>query len=221
LIAAALVWSAPTLAAEEATAATDKPNKRAPTEAAAESEDDFGHFTQFGLRAGLLGGYRMVFRYEESPFCRAPDPAKGAKDQQKFCGHSSPLAVDMGLSFGMLDILEPFLWGRLGLTGEAETNTNPLVIIGAGARFYATADSRFKMFIEPAVGFELEGGAGDPDYAVYDNYKKDVVFHIAAGPQIDISRHVGIYGDAGLTTGIFRSIHTTLELQVGVQARYP
>lgn len=190
-----------------------------PAKDADEDEDDFGHFAQFGLRAGLVGGYRMVFRYEESPYCAEYDVAKSAKDQQKFCGHGAPLAIDSALSFALFDFLEPFLWGRFGLSEEEETGTNPLVIIGAGARFYATADSRFKVFIEPAVGFEFEGGNGEPLFDEF-TYKKDMVFHVAAGPQLDINRHFGVYADAGLTVGIFRAIHSTLELQAGLQGRY-
>jgi hypothetical protein len=182
--------------------------------------DDFGHFMQGGLRAALLGGYRMVFRYDESPYCNEFDPEKSAEDQQKFCGHGSPLAVDTALSFGMLDIFEPFLWARFGLSSEEETDTDPIVILGFGGRFYATADSRFKVFIEPALGFEIEGGGDEFLYRDFD-YKKDIVFHVAAGPQYDFARNFGAYAHAGLTTGIFRSIHSTLELALGVQARFP
>ena len=121
------------------------------------------------------------------------------------------------------DVFEPYLWGRFGLSREEETDTKPIVILGFGGRFYATADSRFKVFIEPAMGFEIEDGAGeDPIFQGQDfDYKTDIVFHVAAGPQFDFSRNFGAYGHAGLTTGIFRSIHTTLELVLGVQARFP
>lgn len=214
-----LFFSGPVLAAETAPDAEAAPEAAA--SAATEQEDDrFGHFGQAGLRLGLVGGYRMVFRYEDSPLCREDDVGKATDDQRKFCGHGSPLALDLGLSFGMLDILEPFLWGRFGLTGESATGTAPIVVLGGGARFYATADSRFKVFIEPAVGFELEGGGDQRGYEDFD-YKTDLLFHIAAGPQLDITKNVGVYADAGLTVGIFRSIHSTLELQGGVQARFP
>jgi hypothetical protein len=208
--------------AQDAEAGPDTEKPRASElEEPGEVDDDYGHHMQFGLRAALVAGYRMVFRYDESPYCAEYDLMKPASEQQKFCGHGSPLAVDLGLSFAMLDMLEPFIWARFGLTGEEQTNTNPLIILGAGARFYATADSAFKVYIEPAIGFELEGGAGgEPLYAGFD-YKKDVVFHIAAGPQLDFSKNVGVYVDAGLTTGIFRAIHTTLEAKLGVQARFP
>jgi hypothetical protein len=226
--------------AEEAKAkqAADKADETAPETDAAPAkqvnpedakapgeDDDFGHGGQFGIRVGLVGGYRMVFRYDESPYCSRFDPAKGgAKDQQKFCGHAGPLAIDLGLSFAPIDGIEPFLWGRFGLSGESETNTESLILIGAGARIYTMSDSKFKIFIEPAVGMELEDGAGNPEWragGANPEYKKDLVFHLAAGPQLDIAKAFGIYLNAGITTGILRYIHSSLELQGGVQLRVP
>jgi hypothetical protein len=182
----------------------------------------FGHRMQFGLRVGLVGGYNMVFRYDQSPLCSPYDAAKPLNDQQKFCGHAAPLALDIALSFAPLDFLEPYLFMRLGLSGETQTDTLPIKVIGAGARIYTMSDSAFKIFIEPALAYEFEGGAGTVSHPGYDpQYKKDLLIHLAAGPQFDVARYVGFFIDAGLTTGILRGIHTTLELQAGVQARFP
>jgi opacity protein-like surface antigen len=189
------------------------------------SDEKFGHGMQFGLRAGLVGGYRMVFRYDESPFCRTPDPAKVDKDQQKFCGHVAPLALDVALSFGVVDFAEPYAWARFGLKGEAETNTEALLAFGVGARIYTMSDSKFKIFVEPALGLETEGGAGNRDWAFDDGttpeYKTDFLFHLAVGPQYDFARAFGIYLNAGLTTGVLRYIHTQLEVGIGAQVRVP
>jgi hypothetical protein len=212
------------LAASDEPATTEKADES--EEAKPDAEPDLGHGMQFGLRAGIAAGYRMVFRYDESPLCREPDLKKSLADQQKFCGHTGPAAIDLALSFGLLDFVEPFVWGRFGLKGEAETNTSPVVILGAGARIYTMSDSAFKIFIEPAVGMELEGAAGhewEDQYngAYKPEYKTDMIFHLAAGPQYDFARAVGIYATGGLTTGILRSIHTSLDLQFGVQVRVP
>ncbi|HLV68118.1 MAG TPA: hypothetical protein VKY73_20005 [Polyangiaceae bacterium] len=188
--------------------------------APARADLDFGHGGQFGFRVGLVGGYRMVLRYDESPYCVEPDPTKTASDQQKFCGHGAPLGLDLALSFAPLDFVEPFLWARLGLAREAQTDTDAIVILGAGARLYTMSDSPFKIYVEPAVGFELEGGGADPRYAVGD-YKRDLVFHLAAGPQIDFSDNIGVFADGGVTLGVRRAIHSALELKAGVQVRLP
>jgi opacity protein-like surface antigen len=219
LLAVALLLAASAPSAQETSEASE-----AATTADAANEDDgrFGHRHQVGLRAGLVGGYRMIFRYDESPFCSDFDPKKTVKDQQKFCGHAAPLAIDLALSYALLDSIEPFLWARFGLGAEAKTDTDPVVILGAGARIYTMSDSAFKIFIEPAIGMELEAGRGSAEYQANDpEYKRDIVFHLAAGPQLDLAKHFGVYADAGITTGILRSIHSTLEIQLGVQARFP
>lgn len=190
------------------------------------ADEDYGHGMQFGLRAGLVGGYRMIFRYDKSPFCRAPEAGKADKDQQKFCGHGAPLAVDVALSFAPLDFAEPYAWARFGLAGEAETNTEPLMAFGVGARIYTMSDSKFKIFVEPGVGMELEGGAGNEDWAfaasgAQPEYKTDFLFHLAVGPQYDFARAFGVYVNAGITTGVLRYIHTQLEIGGGVQLRVP
>jgi hypothetical protein len=187
-----------------------------------EGDRTFSHGSQFGLRVGLVGGYRMIFRYDSSPYCSEPDTTKPPKDQQKFCGHVAPMGLDVALSFAPLGSIEPYAWARFGLKGEPETNTNEVLILGAGARIYTMSDSAFKIFIEPALGAELESGAGNPLWESNNpEYKKDVVFHLAAGPQYDFARAVGIYANAGITTGILRSIHSNLELALGVQVRAP
>jgi hypothetical protein len=189
------------------------------------ADEDFGHGMQFGLRAALTGGYRMVFRYDKSPFCRSPDSAKEDKDQQKFCGHVAPLAIDLALSFAPLDFAEPYVWARFGLKGEPETNTDSLMAFGAGARIYTMSDSKFKIFVEPAVGVEVEGGAGNEDWefagGATPDYKTDFLFHLGVGPQYDFARAFGIYLHAGITTGVLRYIHTQLEISGGAQVRVP
>ena len=206
-------------AVEPTDKATVEPTEKPASPAA---NDAYGHRMQFGLRVGLVGGYNMVFRYDQSPLCGPYDTSKSLNDQQKFCGHAAPLALEIAASFALLDFLEPYLFARLGLTGESQTDTLPIKVVGAGARIYTMSDSAFKIFIEPALGYEFEGGAGTVSHPGYaPQYKKDLLIHLAAGPQIDLARYVGLYLDAGLTTGILRGIHTTLELHGGVQARFP
>ena len=198
-------------------------------EAASAEKEDFGHGGQLGLRLDATWGYRMVFRYPESPFCAEPDPEKTVDDQQQFCGHGGPWGLDAALSFALLDSIEPYLWGRFGLEGEPQTNTEPVFIVGAGVRIYTMSDAAFKIFVEPAVGFEFEGASDVPavpagwnpsDASEYaPDYKKDLVFHLAAGPHWDFSEHFGAYLTGGLTVGVLRYISASMELQFGVQAR--
>jgi hypothetical protein len=166
-------------------------------------------------------GYRMILRYSNSPFCAVPDGGP-ADSQQTFCGHGAPLATDLALSFGVLDFLEPFVWTRLGFSAETQTDTNPLKVIGAGVRIYTMSDAAFKIFIEPAVGLELEGGRGTPAWQLNNpQYKKDFMFKIAAGPQFDFVRNVGVYVTGGISAAFVRALGASLDLGFGIQGRLP
>jgi opacity protein-like surface antigen len=202
----------------------DAAKKPAEAEAAPKEEskpEAFGHGRQFGLRAGMVLGYRMVLRYDNSPYCAEPKPAKQPKDQQKFCGYPAPLSVDLGLSFGVADFLEPFVWARFGLSADTHSDTNPLVLIGAGVRLYTMSDAAFKIFIEPAVALELESSRGTPAWQLGSpEYKKDFVFHLAAGPQLDFHPNFGAYLTGGVSMGVVRALASTLDLNIGVQGRY-
>jgi hypothetical protein len=204
---------------------TDEAAEAKPSDAPGEAED-YSHFFQFGIRAGLAAGYRMVFRYDSSPWCNKNQVIPGdpdyeeVDDRQKFCGFGAPLAVDVGLSFAPLGPIEPYLWGRFGLSGEGNTNTEPVKIIGVGTRIYMSSASSFKVFIEPALAYEFETGAGNAYYEGFD-YKQDLVVHLGVGPQIDFARYVGVYLNGALTVGMLRMIHSSLELQIGAQARFP
>lgn len=221
----------PAAGAPAAAAAEPAPPRAEPAPATDDStgkevaDEKYGHGHQFALRAGVVGGYRMIFRYDKSPYCTTPDTSKGgAKDQQKFCGNGAPLAVDLGLGFGVFDTVEPYFWARFGFAGEGSTNTEPIIVLGAGARIYTNSDSKFKVFVEPAVGAELEGGAGSALWkygGVTPEYKTDFLFHLGVGPQYDFARAFGAYLNFGITTGVVRYIHTEIEGNLGVQLRVP
>jgi hypothetical protein len=232
-------WSSATWAAEgndeEPTASESdapEPEKKSDRDAAKSSAGEapksaaagFGHGHQFGLRVGLVGAYHMVLRYDKSPFCHDYMPEKGP-EQLKFCGFAAPFALDLALSGALIDSFEPFLWARLGLGGEKETNTLPLLVLGLGTRIYTMSDSALKVFVEPAVGVELEGkgDSKDPfrDAVSAKYYRTDLLLHLAAGPHFDVHENFGFYADAGLTLGLLRYLHTTLELSVGIQGRVP
>lgn len=180
-------------------------------------EEAFGHGGQVGLRVGLVAGYRMILRYEDSPLCTELDPSKG-EDQQKFCGHAAPLALNAALSYGVADWLEPFAFGRFGLAAEEEAYTKPVLMFGAGVRVYTMSDSAFKIFIEPALGLSFEDGEDVNGDTV--DFDTDIAIHLAAGPTLDFSRNVGLYLTGGLTTTILRALATSLEAELGVQGRY-
>jgi len=189
-------------------------------------DEGHGHGLQGGVRAAVVGGYRMVLRYEDSPFCSEPDFTKSLQDQQQFCGHLGPVMLDLAASFAPLASIEPFFMLRLGFSGESQTDTRPLKIVALGTRIYTRPNRSLKFFVEPSVGVEFESGAGDPDFtyggAFDPQYDTDVVFRAALGPQIDLARHVGFYAQIfGMSVGVLRYLHATMEFGAGIQARFP
>lgn len=207
---------------ESKDASTSKDADEGKGDGDAEKEKKTGHGFQFGLRVGFAFGYKMIFRYDRSPFCRSFDPAKAVDDQQKVCGFVPPPGVEVALSFALTDGLEPYVFGRFGFATETETDTKPQQLYGAGIRIYTSSDGPFKIFIEPAVAFAAESGAGGPGYALNrPEYKTDFIFHAAAGPQYDFSKLVGIYLNAGLDVGVLRSINATILANIGAQLRLP
>jgi hypothetical protein len=208
---------------DDAKKSKEEPAKDAKEEEAGK-EDSYGHGQQGSLRVGLMLGYKMDFRYPNSPFCAEKyDEAKTAEDQIKTCGFGAPPAMDLALGFAIIDAIEPFVFTRFGLTGETRTDTNPLFLLGAGVRIYTMSDSRFKLFFEPAVAYEGEGGMNTPGFSHGHTleYKKDMVFHLGIGPQFDFAKNFGAYINSGLDVGVLRSISATLLLNIGVQGRLP
>ncbi len=198
----------------------------APGEVEPAPDERFGHAMQAGVRAAVMGGYRMVLRYDDSPFCSEPDFAKSIQDQQKFCGHLGPVMLDLAASFAPLASIEPFVMLRLGLSGESQTDTRPLRILAVGTRIYTRPNKPVKFFVEPSVGVEFEAGAGDPAFAYHGafdpQYDTDVIFRAALGPQIDLAQHFGLYVQVfGMSVGVLRYLHATMEFGAGLQARFP
>jgi hypothetical protein len=210
--------SLPALAVDDAESAASTVRGASPTKGE-KPDRDYLHGGQFSLRLGFVGGYRINSRYDTSPYCQNPVPAS-SNDLKKFCGYTAPPALDLALGFAPLSGFEPFAFARLGLTGESETDTKPLVALGVGARLYTANDSAFKFFIQPAVAFELEKGQGHANWNGTD-YKQDLLIQLLAGPQYDFSRLIGVYAGLGISAGMFRAIQTWMEYDFGVQFRLP
>ncbi len=197
----------------------DNPNEIASHETSPQISDEhdrsLSHAGQFSLRLALVAAERIISRYVESPTCGNSDTGEA----KTFCGFGAPLALDLALGFAPMKSLEPFAWARFGLARESVTRTQPLVIIGVGARLYTASDAAFKFFIQPSVGWELESGSGSTPYAG-KQYKKDFLVQILAGPQYDFAKNVGAFVGFGITAGMLRAIQSWMELDLGVQARF-
>ena len=227
ILAASLALGAARAAsAEPVSSERDASPRDVAGEEATTEDPRYVHALQVGVRAAVLGGYRMVLRYDDSPFCSEPDFTKSLDDQQQFCGHLGPAMLDLAVSFAPLASIEPFAMVRLGIVGEAPTDTRPLRIVAVGTRVYTRPKMPVKFFVEPSLGVEFESGAGDPIFtyngAFDPQYDTDVVLRTALGLQFDLAEHVGLYAQVfGMSVGVLRYLHATMEFGAGVQARFP
>jgi hypothetical protein len=195
-----------------------------PTEADGAHEDKplgsspapaYGHAGQFGLRAQLAFGYEILIRYDDSPPC----DIDGDGADEKVCAYNTAPSLDLSLSYAFFDSIEPYAWVRLGLSEHEESFTEANRWFGAGLRLYTMADSRLKLFFEPGVALELEGGL--PNAPATANYATDYVGHLHFGLQYDVSKHFGFYASVGPNVGFVRTLSTELEAAFGLQARAP
>lgn len=177
-------------------------------------EDALNHDGQLGLRLGFTLPYKVNFQFDDSPPCGTRDPL----DDEKVCPIASPPALDLALSYALSGTVEPFFWLRFGLAPETKTSTEASTLIGAGLRLYTQNDSRFKIYLQPAVAAELSGAT-----VVLQgrNWETDFVLQAHLGAQYDFSRYVGAYLSLGPSVAVVRALSLGLEGSIGVQARYP
>lgn len=227
-------------AATTAKPATAKPataTATAATESGPAPDDNLGHHGQLNLRAEVLTGYEMLFRYDKSPRCAPYDYAKRPADQQKFCGFGSPPALGLAIGFSLIDAFEPFAFARFGLGNTADrTNQGKMLQLGVGARLYTMSDSRFKIFFSPSIGVDLTSGpvetigqgpngspGGDDRAAGVQNesFRTDILARLEIGPHYDFSRMFGAYLAGGLTFQMLRYLGASADVTIGVQMRAP
>lgn len=202
----------------------DQKDMVAPALSERDEPTDWGHGLQISLRAAYFGGYVMDVRYaDSSPYCVTT--AGGTPNQDtRTCGFLGPGFIDAALGMALTDSLEPYLWGRFGMSDTAQTNSQAVRLVGAGLRFYAMPESRFKIFLGPAIGVNLAGEANEPNFqGPYSgqNYQPDVMLNLNVGPQFELFRMLGIYGQVGATMGFVRSFTISAEFGAGLQLRTP
>lgn len=189
-------------------------------EAPAAKEEDFGHGFQFGLRSSFNAGYKVLFRFDDSPPCIIDgSDTQAGEEEKQVCGYATPPSVDLALSYALFDAIEPYVWVRLGLGEHPETFTEATRLVGVGMRVYTMSDSKLKLFFEPGLALELEGATTDAPLG--RNYDTDYVVHGHFGLQYDFLEHLGLYASLGPNVSFVRAIATELEASVGIQGRAP
>jgi hypothetical protein len=163
----------------------------------------------------------MVFRYDRSPYCHSPDPAKKFDDQLAVCGFVPPPGIGGRSELSRSPTgSSPTFWALRFRDRDANRHQAAAALRRRHSHLH---DGRraFKIYIEPAIAFAAEGSAGNPTYAANNpEYKTDLVFH-AGRARSTISKLVGIYLNAGIDVGVLRPINATILGNIGAQLRLP
>lgn len=176
-------------------------------------EDSFSHRGQIGFNLQGGFGYRATFPYGEE-FCgqRAADGSNKPN-----CLGRSPFALDLGVSYGVLDLLELFVELRVGLErdfGERPGDSGPRVLVLApGIKGYIAEVGQLRLFSTLQVPIDFTG---------YGQFSKvDLGVRNVNGFQLDVHRTTGIYFYVGETASFRRWLRFEIEGGLGMQARFP
>ncbi len=168
---------------------------------------DISHRRQFGASLHLGTGLRAISPYE-GEYCGTGESV---------CVARTPVALDLGLSYGVLDSLELLLELRLGLErdfGASDNLDGPRIIaFSPGFRYYFSEAKSLKVF--SSFQFSIDATdyaqAGGTDFAVKNTN----------GLLYDLDKRVGLYGFFGEIIGWDRWLRIEIEAGLGVQARFP
>jgi len=167
---------------------------------------------QFGVQVRMGSGYRGIFPYNDE-YCGSPQEDAN----NDFCSNRTPVFLDFGLSYRVLDRLDLLLEMRLGLEadfGINESSDGPRDRLYApGVRVYFREGGTAKVFstLQFVVDTTSYDQTDDTDLAV-----KNVT-----GFQIDPHRTVGVFFFFGETVGWRRWLRFEMEGGLGLQARFP
>jgi len=193
----------------------DKPG----AQAAQEEDDDqeepaFSHKGQVGLHLQGVMGYRSIVTYDEE-FCG--DLKDNGSANSSTCYGRSPFGFDVGLGYGVLDILEVFLEMRLGVEHDIGINANMegprMLALAPGVKAYLGRIGEMAFFSTVQLPI---------DFTSFDQVdKNDFGVRNINGLQLDLHRTFGLYVMFGEEVSWRRWLRFEIEAGLGVQARFP
>ncbi|HEY8145569.1 MAG TPA: hypothetical protein VIG06_22970 [Kofleriaceae bacterium] len=205
-------------AAQEADDA-EKPGEAgaAPEEDADDEEDEpsFSHKGQVVLHLQGVLGYRSIVTYDEE-YCGDLKKDDGGGNSAT-CYGRSPFSLDVGLGYGVLDILEVFLEMRFGLERDIGATPNMdgprTVALAPGVKAYLGRIGEMAFFSTVQLPI---------DFTSFDQVdKNDFGIRNVNGLQLDLHRTFGVYVMFGEEVSWRRWLRFEIEAGLGVQARFP
>lgn len=201
--------------AAHAQEATDPEKPAQPDDEAQEDEDEpaFSHKGQVGVHLQGVMGYRSIVTYDEE-FC---GDLKDSGANRSTCYGRSPFGFDVGLGYGVLDILEVFLEMRLGVERDIGTEPNMdgprMVALAPGVKAYLGRIGEMAFF--STLQFPI-------DFTSFDQVdKNDFGLRNVNGLQLDLHRTFGLYVMFGEEVSWRRWLRFEIEAGLGLQARFP
>lgn len=182
-----------------------------------ETDEKASHRGQFGVSAKVAMGYRGIFPYADDGdyYCGNDDPSERGDP----CQGRSPVSLDLGLEYRVLDSLGLLLEARFGLEKdfgetEAAADDGPRITMYApGLRAYLRDSGGFKFFI--GLQFVID----TTTYPQVD--ENDYGVRITPGVMLDPHRTFGLIAFFGPTVSWSRWLHFGMEGGLGIQARFP
>ncbi len=201
--------------AQEQSEDPDKPG----AQAAGDKDDDeeepaFSHKGQVGLHLQGVMGYRSIVTYDEE-YCG--DLKDNGTANSSTCYGRSPFGFDVGLAYGVLDILEVLVEMRLGVEHDIGINQNMegprMVALAPGVKAYLGRIGEMAFFSTLQLPI---------DFTSFDQVdKNDFGVRNVNGLQLDLHRTFGLYVMFGEEVSWRRWLRFEIEAGLGVQARFP
>lgn len=176
------------------------------------------HRYQVGLEAAVGLGFSLAVTYQDTTYCGARD----AGGNESFCWGMAPVSIDLGLSFGVLHALDILAEVRIGAMGDLVKN-RPLMIM-PGVRIWIDSLKAFKigLALQLVVDLTKQQSQDQETFGLPEKGTSlDLGGRMYAQFQYDFLRYVGIFARVGGYVTAIRWIQANLELQLGVQARFP
>jgi hypothetical protein len=176
----------------------------------------YSHRHQVGVHAQLGGGYRVLAMYEgdqDVGFC--------GQAGKNVCTGTSPVFLEVGLSFGVSRSVELLADFRLGLQedfrpGGSGADAPRAIAFQPGLKIYIDDEGSLKFFSTLQLTFDFTDFSANGIDEGTDFGVRNV-----NGLQVDLHKTFGFYLVAGPTIGFVRWLRFEVDGGVGIQARFP
>lgn len=175
------------------------------------------HKHQIGVEIGFGWGYRLIKPYGDI-WCGERD----GNDNATFCTSAVPAFMEIGLSFGVSKSVDLVVDFKYGLQRDDVSDRRPMILM-PGVRFWMNPESAFKwaLGLQLVMDFTKQDGKFQQDYNKPKKDSFDFGGRFYAQMQYDFLKYLGLYIKGSGMVGAVRWVRMEMELQGGVQARFP